>query len=77
MLYSIFSKFFSQVIPNDVMTKMVDKIQLPVDIVEIILEFIWEKNINVIIVGSLVITIGLLMAIKNALNAVNSFKEMD
>ena len=77
MLYSIFSKFFSQVIPNDVMTKMVDEIQLPVDIVEIILEFIREKNINVIIVGSLVITIGLLMAIKIALNAVNSFKEMD
>ena len=44
MLYSIFSKFFSQVIPNDVMTKMVDEIQLPVDIVEIILEFIREKK---------------------------------
>ena len=64
-------------IPNDVMTKMVDELQLPVDIVEIILEFIREKNINVIIVGSLVMTIGLLMAVKNALNAVNSFKEMD
>ena len=59
------------------MTKMVDELQLPVDIVEIILEFIQEKNINVIIVGSLVMTIGLLMAVKNALNAVNSFKEMD
>ena len=44
MLYSIFSKFFSQVIPNDVMTKMVDEIQLPVDIVEIILVFIQEKK---------------------------------
>ena len=65
-------------IPNDVMTKMVDELQLPVEIVEIILEFIREKkNINVIIVGSLVMTIGLLMAVKNTLNAVNSFKEMD